>query len=600
MTKCCISSSRAAAVAHRNCGNVALFARLCVEELAVSYDMVIKNGMVIDGSGLPRYWADVGVKDGMITHIGRIAAPAAETIDADGHVVTPGFVDGHTHMDAQIFWDQLGSCSCYHGVTTVVMGNCGFTLAPCKETEVDFVFRNLERAEDIAREAMLAGIDWQWESYPEYLDAVDALPKAINYSGYIGHSALRTYVMGERAFEDAPTEDDLAAMVRHVQEAVKAGAIGFSTSRTPSHLTSDDRPVASRVAPFSEVQAIVRGMGDIGAGILELAMERGDMAHMTRVYNNLRDLSIETGRPITFGSLSFRDRPGQWREFYKLIDQANLAGARIFTQVHSRDLSTILSFETTTPFDTWDVWRELRPLPLDAQKEKLRDPGLRAKLVEVASQSYDGPEIVGAEARPPEWDIFYVMDKVARPHRSVAEIASERGVAPAQAMIDLAMANDLKLFFRQSLANENQDDALALMKEKHSVVTFSDSGAHVSQIMDSSLQTHLLSHWVRDQQAFTLEEAVRLITYDTATRWGFHDRGLLREGQVADINVLDPDAVGPRMPEVVYDLPAGARRLKQYADGFKATIVAGQTVLRDNVHTGALPGRILRGPLARH
>ena len=202
--------------------------------------------------------------------------------------------------------------------------------------------------------------------------------------------------------------------------------------------------------------------------------------------------------------------------------------------------------------------------------------------------------------RPPEWDIFYVMDKVARPHRTVAGIAEERGVAPAEAMIDLALEHDLKLFFRQPLANEYQDDALALMKHPHSVVTFSDSGAHVSQIMDSSLQTHLLSHWVREKEAFTLEEAVRLITYDTATQWGFHDRGLLREGLVADIVVFDPNIIAPRMPEVVHDLPAGATRLKQYADGFKATVVGGQVVFADNAHTGALPGRVLRGPLARH
>jgi N-acyl-D-aspartate/D-glutamate deacylase len=480
------------------------------------------------------------------------------------------------------------------------MGNCGFTLAPCREAEVDFVFRNLERAEDIAREAMMAGIDWRWETYPEYLDVLETLPKAINYSGYVGHSALRTYVMGERAFEGEATDDDLAMMVGTVQDAVRAGAMGFSTSRSPSHQTSDDRPVASRMAPFSEVQAIVRGMGDIGAGIFQLAMERSDTGHMEGVYQALVDLSRETGRPITFGSLSRREQPGQWRGFYDIIRRGVLDGARIFTQVHSREINSILSFETTTPFDNWEVWRELRREPLEAQKAALRDPARKQELVEVASRPYGGPEILGAEPRPPEWDIFYVMDKVARPHRTVAGIAEERGVAPAEAMIDLALEHDLKLFFRQPLANEYQDDALALMKHPHSVVTFSDSGAHVSQIMDSSLQTHLLSHWVREKEAFTLEEAVRLITYDTATQWGFHDRGLLREGLVADIVVFDPNIIAPRMPEVVHDLPAGATRLKQYADGFKATVVGGQVVFADNAHTGALPGRVLRGPLARH
>ena len=214
----------------------------------MSYDLVVKNGMIVDGSGGARYRGDVGVKDGKIAKIGRINGEVTEeTIDAEGHVVTPGFVDGHTHMDAQVFWDQLGSCSCYHGVTTTVMGNCGFTLAPCRESEADYVFRNLERAEDISRSAMLEGINWDWETYPEYMAAVDKMPKGINYAGYIGHSALRTYVMGERAFEEDATDDDIEKMKNAVKEAVTAGAMGFSTSRSPSHLTSDDRFVASRI-----------------------------------------------------------------------------------------------------------------------------------------------------------------------------------------------------------------------------------------------------------------------------------------------------------------------------------------------------------------
>ena len=565
----------------------------------MGFDLVVRNGMVIDGSGMARYRADIGVKDGIITTIGRISEPADEVIDAEGHVVTPGFVDGHTHMDAQIFWDQLGSCSSYHGVTTAVMGNCGFTIAPCREAEVNFVFRNLERAEDISRAAMLEGITWQWETFPEFMDVIDGLPKAINYAGYIGHSALRTHVMGERAFEDQAGDDDLRAMAHQVQEAVHAGALGFSTSRSPSHLTSDDRLVASRVADFDEVRALVNAMGKTGAGIFQLAMERGSLEHMQGVYHRLADLSVESGRPITFSSLSRRKFPGQWRELYRIIEERNLTGARMFTQVHSREINTILSFETTMPFDSWDVWRDVRTLPLEGQMAALRDPDTRRRLIEVASRPYEGPEVVGAEAAPPEWDIFYLVDKIALPHPTMAEIAAERGVAPAEALIDIALENDLKVFFRQPLANENMEDALALMRHPHSCVTFSDSGAHVSQIMDSSMQTHLLSHWVRQEQEFTLEEAIRFITYDTATRWGFHDRGLLREGMAADMVVLDPETVGAQMPTVVTDLPGGARRLKQFSTGIKATVVGGRTVLVDNEHTGALPGRFLRGPLAR-
>lgn len=565
----------------------------------MSYDLVVKNGMVIDGSGGQRYRADVGVKDGKITTIGRINAPADEVIDAEGHVVTPGFVDGHTHMDAQIFWDSLGSCSCYHGVTSVVMGNCGFTLAPCREEEVDYVFRNLERAEDISRDAMLAGIKWQWETYPEYLDVIDRLPKGMNYAGYVGHSALRTYVMGERAFDEQATEDDLKAMIANVQDSVRAGAIGFSTSRSPAHLRPDDRPVASRTADFSEVQAIVNGMGDAGGGIFQLAMQRGTMDEQKAFYQSLMDLSRESGCPITFGSLTRREDPGLWRDLYEIIARGNRTGSRIWTQVQAREINTVLSFETQLPYDGWPVWRDIRKLPLAEQKKALQDPAMRAKLVDAAKSAAPNKKVTGGEARPPEWDWFYYMDRAMYPHRTLADIAHERGVDPVDAFIDICLETDLKAFFRQPIANELESDALEIMKDPNSVVTFSDSGAHVSQIMDSSLQTHLLSYWVREKKEFTLEQAVKMITYDTATAWGFHDRGLLREGMAADIVVFDPERIEPQMPTVEYDLPAGAQRLKQMADGIAATVINGQTVLRNNQHTGALPGQLLRGPLAR-
>ncbi len=567
----------------------------------MAYDLVVRNGTVIDGSGMPRYRADVGVKDGEIAHVGRIANYGGESIDAEGHIVSPGFVDGHTHMDAQIFWDPLGSCSCYHGITSVVMGNCGFTLAPCRASEVDYVFRNLERAEDISREAMQAGIEWNWETYPEYLDVLDGLPKGINYAGYMGHSALRTYVMGERAFSEKATEDELAAMSHQVREAVRAGAIGFSTSRSPNHETSDRRPVASRAADWDELATLVRAMGAENVGILELAGEpTGARAETAGPYfNALKDLSVETGRPITFGMFSTRMKPQAWRPWFDILDQAAAEGGRLFVQVHSRALSVLLSFETATPFDKFPVWRDIRALPLEEQKAALRNPDNKAKMVAAANTPPNGPKAIGTEARPPEWDWLFYMDSVDGPNKSMAEIARERGVSPVEAMIDIALETDFKAFFRQPIANEDQDQALDMMKHPRSVVTFSDSGAHVSQIMDSSLQTHIFSHWVRQKQAFTLEEAVRLVTYDTATHWGFHDRGLIREGMAADLVVFDPDTIGARMPEVVSDLPASARRLKQTANGIAATVVNGQVLLRNNEPTGATPGRLIRGPLAR-
>ena len=562
----------------------------------MGYDLLVKNGTVIDGSGSPGYCADVGVVDGKIAAIGRINESAKQTIDADGHIVSPGFVDGHTHMDAQIFWDPIGSCSCYHGVTSVVMGNCGFTLAPCKQEDADMVFRNLERAEDLSRDAMLEGIDWRWETFPEFLDVIDELPKGINYAGYIGHSALRTYVMGERAFSDAASEDDVRNMQGLVKQAVQAGAIGFSTSRTFNHLTADDRPVASRIAEWDEVRAIVNAVGETGKGLFEIAGEAPgrDPERIAEYHGRLRDLAVESGVPQTWGMFSVRAAPDLWRPYFDLLDETAAAGGRMFAQVHSRALSSLLSFESNTPFDNWEFWSEFRQLPLAEQAAKMRNPEIKAKLIEIASREYTGPRIVGAEARPPEWDYIYPMDDMVYDKPSMAEIARGKGIHPVELMIDMALERDLKMFFRQPIANEDQAQVLDMMKHPRSVITFSDSGAHVSQIMDSSLQTHLLSYWVREKQAMTLEDAIKQITYNTATMWGLHDRGLLREGMAADLVVFDADTIGAKMPEVVHDLPAGAKRLKQTADGILNTVVNGEILLTNNDHSGAVPGRLLR------
>jgi N-acyl-D-amino-acid deacylase len=572
------------------------------KERTMPYDLVIKNAMVIDGSGLPRYRADVGVRHGRIAMIGRIRERAREVIDADGHVVAPGFVDGHTHMDAQVFWDPLGTSSCWHGITSVVMGNCGFTLAPCPAADKHMVVRNLQRAEDIPPAAMEAGIDWAWTTFPEFLDTLESLPKGINYSGYIGHSALRTYVMGDRAFEQPATEDDLRAMKRELRDALRAGAIGFTTSRSPAHETPDGRPVASRAATWDEVRRLVGVMGELNAGIFELAGEGVDRAPgdpaLREYHVRLRDLAVETGRPITFGVFSRRGVPDVWRRYLALLDETAAAGGRMFAQVHSRWLSALLSFKTQLPFDRLPVWKELRALSLPEQRGKLRDPDVRRRLLE-ASGSRSDRRALGTEARDADYDSILVFDTVEGPHRTVAEVARERGQHPAETMIDLALARDLDLFFLQPIANEDQDYALELMRHPRTVTTFSDSGAHVSQLMDSSLQTHLLSHWVRAKQAFTLEQAVRMITLVPATLWGFADRGLIREGLAADLVVFDPETIAAEMPEVVDDLPAGARRLIQRTRGVAATVVNGEVLLRDGKHTGALPGQLLRGPLAR-
>ena len=305
---------------------------------------------------------------------------------------------------------------------------------------------------------------------------------------------------------------------------------------------------------------------------------------------------MESGRPVTFGMPSIRIAPELWSSYYDLGEEVADAGGKLFVQAHSRHLSTLLSFKSHTPFDHWEVWKDIRSKDLEEQKVLLSNPDIKKKLVDVASRPYEGPKIVGAEARPPEWDWVYLMEGI-REERVMSEVAKIRGVPPVEAMIDIALERDFDVFFRQPLANEDQDAVLKMMKHKHSVVTFSDSGAHVAQIMDSSLQTHLLSYWVREKEEFTLEEAIKLITNDTARAWGFSDRGVLREGLNADLLVLDPDTVDQNMPELVNDLPAGAQRLKQTSKGISYTVVNGEILLEGDKDTGNTPGKLVRGPL---
>ncbi len=566
------------------------------------YDLLIRNGSVVDGSGMPRFRADVGIVAGKIAAIGKLRDSATQVINAEGHAVAPGFIDGHTHMDAQVFWDPLGTCSCWHGITSVVMGNCGFSLAPCSEDKKLMVMRNLERAEDISPEAMEAGIRWSWTTFPEYLDTVDRLPKGINYAAYMGHSALRTHIMGERAFTDEASDADLHAMKNEIRAALRAGAIGFTTSRTRNHQTPDGQPVASRLANWEEVRQLVGTMGEMGSGVFEIAGEDTGLSpeRIQNYLDRLKALAVDSGVPVTYGMFSAPKAPDYWRPFFALADETAEAGGRIFVQVHSRSISVLQSFETTTSFDKLPVWRDIRSRPLAEQEAALRRPALRRRLIEAANTpTRDRSRAVGAEARAANFKwLFPIMDRAVPPYQSVQDIAQERGQDPVEVYIDLALERGLKRFFMQPLTNTNNDHVLEMMRHPRSVITFSDSGAHVSQIMDSSLQTHLLSYWVRDQEALSLEEAVRQLSFVPASYWGLAGRGLLREGWQADVVIFDPETVAPQVPTLTYDLPAGARRLQQKADGFLATIVNGEVVLQSNEHTGTLPGQLLRGPLA--
>jgi N-acyl-D-amino-acid deacylase len=438
---------------------------------------------------------------------------------------------------------------------------------------------------------MAAGIDWTWTTFAEYLDAVDGLPKGINYAANLGHSALRTYVMGERAFSEAATADDLAAMGAELDRAIHAGDYGFTTSRTHHHETSDNRPVASRIASWDEVRYLVEVMGRTGAGIFQLVEDPPEPGERAERDERLIRLAVDSGVPFAIGATGSSTRS------LELIDAAADAGGRIFGLTHCRGIGTMSSFRSQLPFDALADWREIRRLPFGELREALRQPDVRKRLIWSAHHDVY-PEALGGQARKPDFERMQIMARPVPPHVTVAEAARTRGVDPVEVMIDLALETDFNQFFVQTNAPFDHEGVKAVMKHPGTVMAFSDAGAHVSQMSDCSIQTHLLAHWVRDRQDFTLEEAVRMLSLAPARAWNFHDRGLLREGLVADINIFDADRVGPEMPTVVHDLPAGAPRLKQTAAGFLATIVAGEVVHQNGQHTGALPGALLRGPLA--
>ena len=566
----------------------------------MTYDIVIRGGTIVDGSGGACYQADLAIADGRIAAIGRIPEPGREEFDAHGLVVAPGFIDGHTHFDAQISWDPYGTSSCYHGVTSVIMGNCGFTLAPCHPDDQDLLMRTLEAVEDIPAEAQRAGVDWTWESFPEFLQFLDAKPKGMNYGGYVGHTALRTYVMRDRAFTEAASDHDQAEMERILREAVQAGAMGFSTTRSPGHKTREGEPVPSRLASWDEVRGLVMQMGAINRGAVEITGEPTmgqDPSDPNHYENRLRDLAVDSGRPIFFPALSSRRAaPGSWKRWFDRADEAALRGARMFGQAHSRQLATNWSWRTEMPFDRLSVWRELRARPLDEQIAALRDPDVVAQLVHIANtEEEDFSKVMPAQARKPsDWDWVFVLNHVdGAPNPSLGELAREREEDPVETMIQVGLEQHLDTLYMVPLANEDQDMVLEIMREPRSLVTFSDGGAHVSQIMDSSLQTHVLSHWVRRENALSLEAAVRMLTWDMARAWELPERGLLQRGYKADLIVFNPDTVEPQRPEVVHDLPAGQRRLLQKANGYHLSIVNGGVTLRDGEPTGVTTGELL-------
>jgi N-acyl-D-amino-acid deacylase len=559
----------------------------------VEFDLVVRNGLVVDGTGAAGARGDVAIVADRVVAVGEVDGTGREEIDADGLVVAPGFVDGHTHMDAQIFWDHLGTSSCWQGVTSVVMGNCGYTLAPVHSEHRSLVSNNMERAEDITAETLAQGVPWGWSTFSEYLDVVDALPKGMNYAQSIGHGALRIWAMGERAFEGPATDDEIAVMKAELQAALAAGAVGLTTSRNHDHTTADDRLVASRLAAWDEIVALVEVLGregdavfQIGSG--ELEVEKAE--HMRR----LQRLALSAHAQLVTPSVNL--------DVVRLIEETVAQGGQMYGLTQCRGFNVLQSFQTRLSFDTLPTWKPIRELPLEQQRVLFQDPTVRAKLVHAAHHEEYKP-VGAADPFEPDFEKIFIMFSPYLVNPSVAEEGRRRGIDPVEAMIDVALETDFAMCFVQSFwdplarayyVDENIEDFRTLLRHPNTAMTFSDAGAHSAQISDASIQTHLLAYWVRERQAFTLEEAIRMITLQPARAWLLHDRGVLAPGYAADVTIFDPETVAPLMPKVVYDLPGGARRYQQRAEGYVATIVNGQVFTRDGEATEARPGRLLR------
>ena len=568
-------------------------------------DLLIKGGTVVDGSGAKRFTADVGVSGGRIASIGRVGDSARRVIDADGLVVAPGFIDGHTHLDAQVMWDPLGTCSCYHGVTSVVMSNCGFTLAPCKPADREWYASCLSYVEDIPAAAMAAGIDWTWETFPEYLAAVERRPKGLNYAMYVGHSALRMYVMGRRALTHEANDDEMRAITRLVQEALRAGAIGVSTSLTHTHMTPEGTPVASRQAAWKEIEAIFAAMTELGTGIFQvgqvLLSHKDNVAFLERI----KRLALDYKRTVMFGLVGTRqgDDPVSWQPQVKVIKDVNDAGGRMFGQGTTRSINAIFSLKSYLPFDVLPEWKAVRSLPLEEQKRILRDPARRKELIAAEQKmkpkdnKLQGGGAATLDARKPDYSNLFVLQGVDWDDPTVDEVSRRRGTHPVETMIDLLLENPDQVFV-QPVVNERPEDILGMLTHDFTLATFSDSGAHAAQEMGSSLQTHFLHYWVNRRRAFTLEQAIRKMTHDNAQAFELRGRGLVKEGYQADLVLLEADRVRPHVPKIETDLPGGARRLVQKADGIRATIVNGAVTLENGASTGNFPGQVIRGAAA--
>lgn len=563
----------------------------------MAHDLVITGGTVVDGTGAPARRADVAVDGDRITAVGEVdAGGARRVIDAEGRIVTPGFVDLHSHLDAQVGWDPVMSSSCWHGVTSVVMGNCGMTFAPVRPGQAEVLATAMESVEDIPASCILAGLPWDWEDFGGYLDALESMPRGLNAGGYVGDVALRLYVAGDAACEPdfVATDEQLAEMARLVEAALEAGALGYSLSRSLFHRVPDGRNVPGTWSDPPEFFAIAEPLARLGRGVLEsaprynLENQPGDRVEEELAW--MADISRTLGRPFSFNLQQISSLGDHYRRVIALAEQANRTGARLRPQITPRSVGVLFSLAATSIVDDLPSFQPYRGASPAERLAAVRDPEVRRRLVEE-----------GADRPVDPYERMYLMD-AARPARydyteedSLAALARARGVSVVEAYLDALDASDGASLVNWPVMNQDEAAIVEQLRSPVTILGLADAGAHATQIMDASQPTYLLSHWVRDREVLSLEEGVRRLTSDTAEFIGFRDRGVVRAGAFADLNVIDLDALALPVPEIVHDFPGGVPRFVQQAQGIEHTIVNGACFMEHGEHTGALAGRLLRG-----
>lgn len=568
------------------------------------YDLIIRGGTVVDGTGAPAFTGDVAIRDGLIAAVGQITGSATDEIDATGKVVAPGFVDIHTHYDGQATWDQEMAPSSWHGVTTVVMGNCGVGFAPAKPDRHAWLISLMEGVEDIPGTALAEGITWDWETFPEYLDALEKLPRTVDIGTHVPHGAVRAYVMGERgANNEAPTTAEIDEMSRIVEEGLKAGALGFSTSRTILHKSVDGELVPGTTATKAELIGIGRAMGRMGHGVFEMA---SDLKREWNEFAWMGELSRETGMPVTFAALQSIAKEIPLDEQIALMDAENAKGAHIVAQIALRGTGIVMAWRGTVhPFLFKPAWAEIESLPWTQQLARLSDPAFRRRMIDEDSV-FPESDVVGLlQIVAGGWFMQYEMGEGFNYEPTggdtIVARAGAAGIAPADYAYDLLMAEDGAGFIYLPILNYadgNLDFLESLQRRDDCVNSLSDGGAHCGTICDAASPTFMLTHWVkgRTRGRIPLERAIKRQCRDTALLYGLGDRGLLAPGHLADINVIDLERLALGKPWLAFDLPAGGKRLLQKADGYDLTIKSGQVTFRNGMVQKARPGRVVRGP----